>query len=64
MLHRLRHSNEPTYGERRAIEHLTAAADTLRGVIMHDVSDRDAQAAALALVTKALGAAVQGVTTV
>jgi hypothetical protein len=56
--------DEPTYGERRAIEHLTAAADTMRGAILHGVTDRDARTAALALVTKALGAAVQGVATI
>lgn len=64
MTHRLRHSDEPTYGERRAVEHLTAAADAMRGAIMHDVTDRAARTAALALVTEALGAAVQGVATI
>jgi hypothetical protein len=54
-------SNEPTFGERRAIEHLTAAADMMRGVIMHDVADLGARTAALALITQALGTAVQGV---
>jgi hypothetical protein len=61
MTHRLRQSDEPTYGERRAIEQLTAAADMMRGVIMHDVADRGARSAALAFITQALGAAVQGV---
>ena len=64
MAYPLRNSHEPTYGEMRAIEHLTAAADTMRGAIMHGVSDRDARTAALTLVTEALGAAVRGVATV
>jgi hypothetical protein len=61
MSYRSRNSDEPTYGEMRAIEHLTAAAETMRCVIMHDVSDREARAAALAMISKALGTAVQGV---
>jgi hypothetical protein len=64
MTNRLRRSDEPTYGERRAIEHLSAAAETMRSAIMHDVPDRAARTAALALVNEALGAAVQGVGTV
>ena len=64
MTRRLRQSDEPTYGERRAVEHLIAAADTMRAAIMHDVTDRAARTAALALVTEALGAAVQGVATI
>jgi hypothetical protein len=64
MTSRLRQSDEPTYGERRAIEHLSLAAETMRGAIMHDVRDPAARSAALALVSQALGAAVQGVATV
>ncbi len=64
MTERLRQSDELTYGEMRTIEHLTAAADTMRGAIMHGVAGREAQTAALALVTEALGAAVRGVTAV
>ncbi|MGD0432446.1 MAG: hypothetical protein ABSA58_15290 [Acetobacteraceae bacterium] len=54
-------SMETTYGAMRAIERLTLAADTIRGTIMHEVTDRDARAAALALVSQALGVAVQGI---
>ena len=64
MTHSSRQSDEPTYGEMRSIEHLTAAADTMRGAIMHGVTDRDARTAALARVTGALGAAVRGVATI
>jgi hypothetical protein len=63
MTHQLHQSDEPTYGETRAIEHLTAVAETMRGAIMHDVTDRNARTAALMLVAKALDAAVQGVAT-
>ena len=63
MTNRLRSSGESTFGERRAIEHLSAAADTMRSAIMHDVTDRASRTAALALVAEALGAAVQGVAT-
>jgi hypothetical protein len=62
MTHRLRQTDELTYGDLRAIEHLTAAADTMRGAILLGVTDRDARTAALTLVTQALGAAVRGVT--
>jgi hypothetical protein len=64
MTHRLRQSDEPTYGERRTVEHLTVAADTMQGAIMHDVTDRAARTAALALVTEALAAAGRGVATI
>jgi hypothetical protein len=64
MTHRLHQANEPTYGETRAIEHLTAVAETLRGVIIHEVTDRNARTAALLFVGKALDAAVQGVATI
>jgi hypothetical protein len=54
-------SGEPTYGDRRAIDRLTLAADAMCSMILHDVLDRDAKSAALALLDKALNAAVQGV---
>jgi hypothetical protein len=63
MTHR-HQSYEPTYGETRAIEHLTAAAETMRGVIIHDVTDRSARTAALVFIAKALDAAVQGIATI
>jgi hypothetical protein len=52
---------ELTYGATRAIERLTLAADTIRGTIIHEVSDREARAAALALVSKALSIAAEGI---
>lgn len=57
----LNRSDEPTYGDRRAVDRLTLAADTMCSMILHDVVDRDAKSAALALLDKALHAAVQGV---
>lgn len=57
------HSDEPTFGDRRAIDRLTLAADAMSSIILHDVIDRNAQSAALALLQKALGTAVQGVAT-
>jgi hypothetical protein len=52
---------EMTYGATRAIERLTLATDAIKATIMHEVHDREARAAALAHVTRALGIAVQGV---
>jgi hypothetical protein len=50
-----------TYGATRAIDRLTAATDAVRSVIMHEVPDRQARSAALALVGEALDLAVHGV---
>lgn len=61
MTHRLHGSIELTYGASRAIERLNAATDAIRSVIIHDVPDREARSAALALVANALCVAVQGV---
>jgi len=61
MSQRLRSTMELTYGATRAIERLTLAADTIRGAILHEVTDRDARDAALALVSQVLGVAIQGV---
>jgi hypothetical protein len=61
MPQRQRSTMEITYGATRAIERLTLAADSIRGTIIHEVTDRDARAAALALVSQALGVAVQGI---
>ena len=61
MSQRQQSTREVTYGATRAIERLTLAADTIRGVILHEVTDRDARSAALGLVSKALNVAVQGV---
>jgi hypothetical protein len=52
---------ELTYGASRAIERLTLAADTIRGTIIHEVTDRQARAQALALISQAVGVAVQGI---
>ena len=61
MSQRPRSAMELTYGATRAIERLTLAADTIRGTIIHEVSDREARAAALALVSKALSIAAEGI---
>jgi hypothetical protein len=50
-----------TYGATRSIDRLTAATDAIRCVIMHEVPDREARSAALALVGEALDVAVHGV---
>jgi hypothetical protein len=61
MAQRSRGPVELTYGATRAIDRLTAATDEMRSIIMHEVPDRDARSAALALVARALGVAVHGV---
>jgi hypothetical protein len=52
---------ELTYGATRSIDRLTAAADAMRSVIMHEVPDQEARLAALSLVGEGLDTAVHGV---
>jgi hypothetical protein len=60
MTHQLQRPVELTYGATRAIQRLTGATDAIRSVIMHEVPDRQARSAALALIANALGVAVRG----
>jgi hypothetical protein len=56
------YSAEVTYGTTRSIERLVAATDAVRCAILRDVADHQARARSLALVSQALGAAVEGIT--
>jgi hypothetical protein len=58
---RTTHSPLDTYGGTRSVERLVDAVETVRGTIMREVADREARSQALALMSRALGVACQGV---